>query len=207
LLRNDSKLKLSGFQVESNSQGLVRVEQQLNLGGAMELLGNEEQGFDLKNGTNLILRDVFIVQLHADNEKYYSIHLPEVAAASLTPFKFSETGEDKLNVNALTADSAVLQAELSTGETGELKLGRFTQLAFEQLSLLPGEIRLIAWVDNEIPGVSYNPPSAQVNAKNFVIAHLRRAAFPALSFDQNALQDIVTQELEPINIAPENEDL
>jgi hypothetical protein len=50
-LRRERDLVFSGFQVASNSTGMVHSEQMLDIGGNLELLGDPQQGWAVRNGS------------------------------------------------------------------------------------------------------------------------------------------------------------
>jgi hypothetical protein len=187
-LHRDTNLSLSGFQVESNSQGMVHVEQMLNLGGKMELLGDDSTGWKLKNGTSLELQDAII--LRRTEQGYSTFIIDKLAAGKAKNITFSEA-ESTIDLAKLTRTSNMLKPVTKEQIFGELRLGRFTKLATENLLLQVGEVRLIAWSAGELPGVTYRPDSAQVNAAAFILAHLRRTGFPQPQRDANVLADIV----------------
>ncbi len=59
--RRDRQVSLSGFQVSSNSTGLVHSEQMYNLNGTIELVGDATQGLQLRNTSPLSLRDAGVL--------------------------------------------------------------------------------------------------------------------------------------------------
>ena len=61
-LRRDKELRLSGFQVASNSTQTVHCEQMADLGGTFQLTGDEAAGFRLKNGTPIALKHAAVLR-------------------------------------------------------------------------------------------------------------------------------------------------
>ena len=61
-LRRDKELRLSGFQVASNSTQTVHCEQMADLGGTFRFSGNDAAGFRLNNGTPIALQHVGVLR-------------------------------------------------------------------------------------------------------------------------------------------------
>jgi len=60
--RRDKQISFCGFQVASNSTGLVHSELMQNLGGSIDLLGGADKGWMVRNGTQLDLHDVGVLR-------------------------------------------------------------------------------------------------------------------------------------------------
>jgi hypothetical protein len=198
-LHRDSNLSLSGFKVESNSQGMVRVEQHLNLGGNLMLQTDDDAAWKLRNGSQIELRNVIV--LRRTSEGYQHALLEQLPYGVEQPLKFSDA-EETIDVAHITRGSTMLQPTENEA-VPELRLTRFLHLALDQLKLQIGDVRLIAWSDGAVPGIEYRPDSAQVNAVTFVIAHLRRAPLTPPERDANVLADIMPNEAS-ITITPED---
>ncbi|MBC8876920.1 MAG: EF-hand domain-containing protein [Planctomycetes bacterium] len=56
--RRDKQVSLSGFQVTSNDTGLVHSEQMHNAGGSIDLVGDADKGWMVRNGCELNLKDI-----------------------------------------------------------------------------------------------------------------------------------------------------
>ena len=57
-------------------------------------------------------------------------------------------------------------------------LWRLTVLAAERLRLGPGDVRLVGWTGEELPGVDVSPRAAQRTLRTVVLVHLRRGPLP-----------------------------
>jgi hypothetical protein len=66
MLRQEANLQLDGFQVASNSIGYMHSEQVCDLGGPIQLLGDDESGWSVANGTDYLLRDVGLMRRRDD---------------------------------------------------------------------------------------------------------------------------------------------
>jgi hypothetical protein len=73
---------------------------------------------------------------------------------------------------------------------GEVSVGQLLELASQRLSLREGEIRLIAYSDDEIPGVNIRPIANQILRRTLFIVHLRRAPMSKAMPDVNCKADL-----------------
>jgi len=91
-----------------------------------------------------------------------------------------------------------MSGKVQTGEDdkGAVRLYRLVQLAAKQLQLASGDARLIAWTDDEIPGMTVYPAPAQNNTRTLILSHLTRAKIPDAKHDKNVAEDFVQPELE-----------
>jgi len=55
---------------------------------------------------------------------------------------------------------------------------------------------LIAWTDDEIPGMTVYPAPAQNNMRTLILSHLTRAKIPVAVHDKNVAEDYVLPELD-----------
>jgi hypothetical protein len=188
-LRRDSNLKFSGFQVRSNSTGSIHAEQMYESGGSLELLGDEATGWRVKNGTDIALRDVGIFRRGLSGD-YFGAYLTTLQPGATASLKFRQIDGSAPWLDEWEATSVMAKVGTEGAASGELQLGRFAELAAQQLALQPGETRLIAWSPKEIDGVIYSPDAAQVKGISFVLCHLRRGAFAEPQHDVNVLQDV-----------------
>ena len=67
------------------------------------------------------------------------------------------------------------QASASSDDSPHLELDRLLQLAHNHRPLKPGESRLIAWSNAEVPGMTITPAASQVRRATLVVVHLAYA--------------------------------
>jgi hypothetical protein len=72
-----------------------------------------------------------------------------------------------------------------------IRLTRLARLAAQRLRLLPGDVRLIGWTDQRVPGMRIRPEAPQNNTYTLVLAHLARGALPAVQPDKNLAEDYI----------------
>jgi hypothetical protein len=77
-------------------------------------------------------------------------------------------------------------------------------LATQQLRLIPGDVRLVAWTDQPLSGMQISPAAPQNSTYTLVLAHLVRGALPAVKPDKNVAEDYFEPEfdVEPDPNAP-----
>ncbi|MBC8355542.1 MAG: hypothetical protein H8E66_26490 [Planctomycetes bacterium] len=245
-LRRDKELRLSGFQVASNSTQTVHCEQMADLGGTFRLTGDDATGFRLENGTPITLRHVGVlrrtlggklqtcwiddlpsgmdlaVRFDAeadgkarmkqwdeasvtfsferqadqllkkhddDNDKKLSVEeiadVPEVATA----FRNFDQRESGSNSGDGHWDRGELLSWCRSSRFGELSLGQLVDLASQGLRLRPGDVRLVGWSEEDLPGMAIRPTSAQEARRNLFLVHLKRGPLPEPMPDVNTIAD------------------
>ncbi|MFV1965002.1 MAG: hypothetical protein ACC628_06235 [Pirellulaceae bacterium] len=73
---------------------------------------------------------------------------------------------------------------------GEVSLGQLIELASKGLRLGRGEMRLVAWTDQELPGMTIRPDAAQVTRRTMVLVHLNASEMPKPRPDRNRRADV-----------------
>ncbi len=68
------------------------------------------------------------------------------------------------------------------------------RLALDQKNIDNGETRLVARVDELLPGEAITPSASQVRGATLVVAHLRYAPLPTPERDRNTKQEIKSTE-------------
>ena len=245
-LRRDKELRLSGFQVASNSTQTVHCEQMADLGGAFRLSGDDGAGFRLNNGTPIALKHVGVLhrtlggevqtcwiddlpagmdvsvpfetaadglarlkqwdsasatfsfdrqadqllrQHDADNDKELSLAevatVPEIVAA----FRNFDRGVGDRSGGDGQWDRGELLAWCRSSRFGELSLGQLVDLASLGLRLRPGDVRLVGWSEENLPGMAIRPTSAQEARRNLFLIHLKRGPLSEALPDVNTVAD------------------
>jgi hypothetical protein len=201
--RQDANLHLTGLQVNSHSTNLVHAEQMREVGGAVELLGDESSGWRIKNGTELELHDAGVLRRSPEGTLYGGF-VAQIKPRSTVSMKFKEIAEltdkekEKLSAEELNKplieewSKTTVFAQVDEGQRvlGDLRLGRLAALASKQIHVQRGAARLIAWSPQEMPGIAYSPDASQVNGMAFVLAQLTRGTLPAPEVDKNVIEDV-----------------
>ncbi|HRX82959.1 MAG TPA: hypothetical protein P5307_28025, partial [Pirellulaceae bacterium] len=72
---------------------------------------------------------------------------------------------------------------------GELALGQLVDLASVGLRLRPGDVRLVGWSDDNLPGMAIRPTSSQETRRNLFLVHLKRGPLSEPRPDVNTVAD------------------
>jgi hypothetical protein len=52
-----------------------------------------------------------------------------------------------------------------------------------------GDVRLVGWTGDELPGIQFSPVAAQNASRTLIVCHLRRGPWPAIERDINVRLD------------------
>jgi hypothetical protein len=243
-LRRDKELRLSGFQVASNSTQTVHCEQMADLGGAFRLTGDDAEGLRLDNATPFALKHVGLLRrtLGGEMQTCWIDDLPagmnvsvrfETAASGLArlkqwddasvTFSFDRQADQLLRQYDGNGDKILARSEVAgvaeiagafgnfdrsdggrgdgnwdrgellawcrSSRFGELSLGQLVDLASLGLRLRPGDVRLVGWSDENLPGMAIRPVSAQQARRNLFLIHLKRGPLQEPRPDINSVAD------------------
>ncbi|HEY4310417.1 MAG TPA: hypothetical protein VGN12_13275 [Pirellulales bacterium] len=181
-------LQLTNLAVSSNATGMVHSEEMYPLAGRLQWTHLVDSDvYRLHNGTGLDLRKVMIV---IDRDK---------------PFHIGSLAADETLDISLTARTARgknggernLVPEKENAATGPLELDSLVDLA--QSEVAAGEVRLIAWTGDELPGVTITPAATQSRRASIVVAHLTYGPALPIQIDFNSRaqvgNDLVDEEV------------
>ncbi|MCE5269599.1 MAG: hypothetical protein LLG00_17110, partial [Planctomycetaceae bacterium] len=181
----DQSPSLSGFHVGSNSTGLVHSEEMFELGGEISLAEDAGGGVRVLNRTNWTLQGAGLVRKTADGQ-VQTAWLGTIPSAKSAP-------ANRTSSDSLRPESRVEWTPLSPTEQskpfwakqrdespmsvarslpGTLNLRQLLELGQDPASLQPGEARLVAWTDTDLPGLEIEPAAPQARRGIVVIAHL-----------------------------------
>ncbi len=82
-------------------------------------------------------------------------------------------------------------------EKGRQTLRRLLELACRDRSLQAGDVRLVAWTAQPLPGLSIRPQASQESTRTLVLIHLRRGALPAPQPDRNLKAELAAELAKP----------
>ncbi|MGE0759507.1 MAG: hypothetical protein AB7O38_20990 [Pirellulaceae bacterium] len=108
-----------------------------------------------------------------------------------------------VNANRLL-DRGELRRWFRLERSGELTVGSLLELATSTLLLLPGEIRLLGWSDDILPGVVAQPEASQSLRKTLFVVHLRAGRMPTPQSDERLASDFIQVEAQN-SVAPGGE--
>jgi hypothetical protein len=183
-------VRLAGLPISSNSTGMVHSEQIVSLDGAIRKGESKATGGDqIENHSKLPLRSVCVVRW--DGEQLQASWVGELLPANSLPLSMRVVDDPSQPV---FAEERAAEARQQSGE--QLNLEPMFRLALDPNHMEKGETRLVARVDEVLPGESITPAASQVRGATLVVTHLDYAKLPPPQRDRNTRQDIKADELE-----------
>ena len=190
-LRRDKGSTLSGYRVLSNDTGMVHSEEMHSVGGPIKF---EKDGsrFRLTNNTDHELKGVGIFRKINGDAQFAD--LGDLASQKSMTFNFEPLGEatewrEKYQVPPADENSKV-----------EISLDGLANVASDPLWLNDGDVRLIAFTDTGMKGLTITPSSSQRVFRTFVLAHLQHGKLSAPRPDVNNPPEFELAEPEIIKI-------
>jgi hypothetical protein len=183
---------LSSFEVASNTTGMLHSEQMYDLGGGITLERLPSGHYKLTNNTQLALQGAGVVG------RFQAAWVGSLAAGESKEIELKPKPQEKENeLWADELDNAPMT--VATPAEAGLNLRRLFNLArdkFQDHRTQDG-LRLVAWTEQEIPGLTIEPAAAQSRTAGLVIAHLRYASEKKALPDENTRAMIVREETQP----------
>ena len=154
-LRNEGQVHFEGFRVASNSTGMLHSEHMMDLEGSIVLRSTRTGGWQVRNGTRLVLRDARVIG-----------PLGVAVVGTLEP------GDATVLAFSADADETARKIEQQRPNiSGLLNIAATVDKGDEDF----GTMRLIAWTDEVLGGMEIRPAAKQRRHANLVIAHLKAA--------------------------------
>ncbi|MCA9188729.1 MAG: hypothetical protein R3E01_24035 [Pirellulaceae bacterium] len=181
--RREKEIHLSGFSVLSNTTGMVHSEHMYEHGGDISLVTAGENRFRVGNHSDLTLRDAVVIR----RENGIRFAIPgDIDAKSEVPLVFGKLN-DAADVLSLLEKNSVIRTVPPEGEVG---LREIVDLALDPRALKEGEARMVAWTDQELPGLVVSPRSRQETFRTVVVSNLRYAPWTVPIRDYNCYDDV-----------------
>lgn len=252
-LRRTVKNRLDGFQIQSNTTGLVHTEYMLDLTGIVSFAAPQPEDPNLgsiSNGTNIGISNAGVVGRTKDGE-YRIAWIGDLGAGDESELSFSDSSLDSIKQpwlkipvfsntkraattiwknNVEDAKSATLsqistfpelssrwtdyqrmfiktknrdanefedtfsqqqfeQVFQSVNSNTEISIGRMFDAVIENLTIAPGEYRLIGSSDQRLGKTKFEPDSTQVEQQTLVVVHLQHPELPLAKPDLNSLEE------------------
>jgi hypothetical protein len=181
--RRDSGAHLTGYGVSSNATGMLHSEHMLDLPGGLTYEDDGQNPPRVINATGLPLRDVGVVRRSADGSVNEIAWIGDLPANKSAGLEFDAADD---NLFAHRREQSPQTAHVHPPDT--LSLRSLVDLAEHPARLAPGDVRLIARLDDAVPGMRIEPTAAQARYATMVVAHLRLAAPTVPAPDTNLLQ-------------------
>jgi len=172
----DDGTRVSGFQVDSSTTGFIHSEQMCELEGAVRLKDVTAGEWQLENSSGLNLRQVRVLARGPDG--------------SLTEGTLAELPAGGSRRVPRSTVSETVDEGKSDESDEEMDVQALAKLALRRMALRPGDVRLVAWTDEMLPGLQIEPAASQVHTRTVVLVHLRYGALPVPQRDENQLSDV-----------------
>ncbi len=167
-LRRGIRNELDGYPIISNSTGMLHAEQMMDLPGQVTFRGAGADG-TLNNATDFVLQDVALVTRDTTGRVLTGTLDTLAAGQSMAIALQPDHGLDA--VHEIWERSATTRADSALGD---LNVRQLLDLAIDPASLRAGDQRLVAWSDQEVPGIHVVPAARQNVFRTVVVVHLRR---------------------------------
>jgi hypothetical protein len=102
---------------------------------------------------------------------------------------------EKVPVFAVSQQGSTDENEEYQSGKARIRLTALARLASDRLRLLPGDVRLIGWTEQRLPGMKIRPEAPQNRTYTLVLAHLARGKLPTARPDSNVAEDFVDADL------------
>ncbi|MCA9268074.1 MAG: hypothetical protein KDA41_06365, partial [Planctomycetales bacterium] len=184
-LHRDKQVSLRGFNVRSNSTGMLHTEEMRHIGGGL-VLQREPRGDVIINKSKFPLRDVGLIRRRTGAQ-----------ASGAAAIEIAWIGELAPGTNEVVAFGPVTHAraliqqweESPTTSTqpveGEVSLLRLLDLARDPRRLAAGDMKLIGWTDADLGGIELSPRATQATLRTLVVANLKYGAPGPPEVDEN----------------------
>jgi len=177
----DDQVRLSGFEVGSNSRGILHAEQMFAMGGSIKVVELTDEGVKVSNGTKYELRDAQVIG-PAGVAKLGNLSPGETAQGKFVPLPIvakPEVDADE-GVEGGVADTAL--RTLPTEKYGDaIRLDDLVAIAGQ---VTDKSVRLVAWSDEILDGMEVEPQASQNQHANLFVVHLRSPEQPKANVDQ-----------------------
>ena len=169
--RHGDDASVAGYSVGSNSIGFVHSEQWLDLAQPLAFSERPDGSFQLVNHTQFLLRDVGVVK-KTEEGGLQTAWLGAIEAGGSVMGKFEQESATISGSRLWKARRDRSPRTAADAPSGELNLHRLIDIAQDVRSLRPGEIRLVAWLDDALPGLTVEPKASQARHAAVVVAQL-----------------------------------
>lgn len=194
------KVRLAGLPISSNSTGMVHGEQMVTLEGAIAVEPSKATGArQIVNHTKLELSSVCVVRRPTKEE---SQRRPNPRVFEGMWIGRLQPGESVALPDRMSSISEPAFVDRRTEEArlrGEeqLNLEPMFRLALDPRYMEEGETRLVARVDEVLPGQTITPSASQMRGATLVMVHLEYRALSAPQRDTNTRRDVAPHTKEP----------
>lgn len=199
------QVRLKGVFVPSNTTNMVHSEEMFQLAGAIQLGRSKSQGrLQIENRSKFLLKSVAIVE-RTSREKEAAGAEPELRGMWIGELRPGESlpavfGQPILLEKDQVAFAEQREAEEVLQSAPRLNLEPMFRLALDVKNFEPGERRLVARINEVLPGQSISPAASQVEGGVLVVAHLDYGPLDEPQPDRNTRGDVVLKAMEEFGL-------
>jgi hypothetical protein len=192
-LHQDDGIRLTGFDVTSNSTGMIHTEQMLGMGGPISWKRDANR-IVVSNDSDHDLKGAAIVRRTADKQIEVA-WIGDLAKKS----RFTELQFEPLETANLAFEE--WENDTSTSSTtleGDLNIRTVMEVATDPQRLGVNESVLVGWSDQLLSGIEAKPAATQVNSRTLFVVQLQHADRPIPRRDRDcfAVMDRIFRETE-----------
>jgi hypothetical protein len=182
-LHRDADVRLTDFDVSSNSTAMLHSEQMFDLGGGIACV-SEGGHLRVYNHTKFALQQAGVVW-REPNGDLSSAWIGELPPESSHLLDFQPVAA-KSPALPQSAKSPAEQSQADDAANARINIGVIASVVENPHGFAPGDMRLIGLLAESPPGMEVTPASSQtVRAAVFVVANLRYALAPPPQPDAN----------------------
>ena len=202
-LRRENDVRLEGFQVDSNTRGMLHAEQMLDLGGSIKVTELTDDHIKVVNDSNFTLRSAEVygtrglanlgdIAPGAEATANFGTAPKRLSPNQLVPSVPTQPSAVEVDVPVamdpfdpiLQTVPAVPSSNPPARNLGDFSIDRLRDVA---RYTKPDELRLIAWSDETLPGMDITPAASQNRTRNLFVVHLRHSALALPEPDSKTL--------------------
>jgi hypothetical protein len=195
--READQVTLEGFEVRSNSTGMLHSEHMLHMGGPITAQRLADGRFTVSNRTRYKLSGAALIRAVRTPDHESQLKTTEVAwvgdldpggqrTVELAPWPDGKPWFKDRDQSGMTA--AGRHEDL-------LNVRMLVKLAESEPRLSPGGLRLVAWTDEPLPGMEIEPKATQLRFAAVLIAHLEHRFRGPIERDRNSKWQFIKQPL------------
>ncbi|MEX2171825.1 MAG: hypothetical protein WD851_21070 [Pirellulales bacterium] len=179
------KVRLSNLEVTSASTRMVHSEEMTSATAGLIVLGESSRKEpQIENHSALRLHSVAIIRPSSNGKNLDVCWIGELRPGA-SAILYYDSDEATLG--------RMRKQELKGLPRRLLNLEPLFEVACDPRHLDPGEVRLVARVDEILPGSAVTPAASQAQGATLVIAHLQYGQLPPPTPDVNSPLDVLTQ--------------
>lgn len=185
----DVRARLAGYTVRSNSTGVVHSEEMLPLGGPI-VLEDEGSGCRLRNGAKIALKDAGVLR-RTDRGEYEFAKVGESLPETATRLSFEPAEESSAFQEWRNAPGYAGRVATEDEAGVSVPMGPLFEMAIRDFKMQKGEVRLVAWTDQELGDLDVEPAASQATYRTLILAHLHMPPPPGPQLDANPRSDVI----------------